>query len=220
MIEIVPNDTGNVMHHFAEEIRSVSRETMKTKEVCDLLSGRSIEISITNKEKELLNYDCLILSTEIRIRPAEAARDEKTELKNITNELKELAKFFDIPVITAQQLNRNGAAVVAAALQANKEDVTRLVGRDAVAGAWEIIENSDWVRIVNRVSKKHQKTFQLIIVNDLDDPSDELTFAIVHGAEDLDPKDIFADVRPIYGFELVKDAYRKALITTLRELVN
>lgn len=136
MIEIVPNDTGNVMHHFAEEIRSVFREAMKTKEVCDLLSDRSIEISITNKEKELLNYDCLILSTEIR------------------------------------------------------------------------------------VSKKYQKTFQLIIVNDLDDPSDELTFAIVHGDEDLDPKDIFADVRPIYGFELVKDAYREALLTTLRELVN
>ena len=136
MIEIVPNDTGHVMRHFAEEIRSVSRETMKTKEVCDLLSGRSIDISITDKEKELLNYDCLILSTEIL------------------------------------------------------------------------------------VSNKHPKIFQLIIVNDLDDPSDELTFAIVHGAEDLDPKDIFADVRPIYGFEFVKDAYREALLATLREFMN
>lgn len=136
MIEIVPNDTGNVMHHFAEEIRSVFRDTMKTKEVCDLLSGRSIDISITDKEKELLNYDCLILSTEIL------------------------------------------------------------------------------------VSKKHPKIFQLVIVNDLDDPSDELTFAIVHGAEDLDPKDIFADVRPIYGFELVKDAYREALLATLREFMK
>lgn len=136
MIEIVPNDTGNVMHHFAEEIRSVFRETMKTKEVCDLLSGRSIDISITDKEKELLNYDCLILSTEIL------------------------------------------------------------------------------------VSNKHPKIFQLVIVNDLDDPSDELTFAIVHGAEDLDPKYIFADVRPIYGFEFVKDAYREALLATLREFMN
>ena len=73
-----------------------------------------------------------------RIRPAERANDEKTELKNISNELKEVAKFFDIAVITAQQLNRSGASVVDAALQANKEDVTRLVGRDAIAGAWEI----------------------------------------------------------------------------------
>lgn len=134
MIEIVPNDTGNVMRHFVEEIRSVSRETMKTKEVCDLLSGRSIDISITDKEKELLNYDCLILSTEIL------------------------------------------------------------------------------------VSKKYSKIFHLVICNDLDDPSDDLSFVIVHGADYLDPKDIFADVHPIYGFELIKDAYREALLTTLREL--
>lgn len=80
----------------------------------------------------------LIVDYLKRIKPAEKANDEKTELKNITNELKEVAKHFDIPVITAQQLNRSGAAVVDAALQAKKEDVTRLVGRDSVAGAWEI----------------------------------------------------------------------------------
>ena len=80
----------------------------------------------------------LILDYMKRIRPAERASDEKTELKNITNELKELAKFYDIPCITAQQLNRSGAAVVDSALQAKKEDVTRLVGRDSIAGAWEI----------------------------------------------------------------------------------
>ena len=81
---------------------------------------------------------CLILDYLKRIRPAEKADSEKEELKNITNELKELAKFFDISVISAQQLNRSGASVVDAALQAKKEDVTRLVGRDAVATAWEI----------------------------------------------------------------------------------
>ena len=34
-------------------------------------------------------------------------------------------------------------------MQAKKEDVTRLVGRDGIAGAWEIIENSDVVIIIN-----------------------------------------------------------------------
>lgn len=81
----------------------------------------------------------LIVDYLKRLRPFERAQSEKEELKNITNELKELAKHFDIPVITAQQLNRTGASVVDAALQANKEDVTRLVGRDAIAGAWEIV---------------------------------------------------------------------------------
>ena len=40
--------------------------------------------------------------------------------------------------ITAQQLNRVAASVVDSALQAKKEDVTKLVGRDGIAGAWEI----------------------------------------------------------------------------------
>ena len=40
----------------------------------------------------------LIVDYLKRVRPAEKAASEKEELKNITNELKELAKFFDIPV--------------------------------------------------------------------------------------------------------------------------
>ena len=80
----------------------------------------------------------LVLDYLKRIRPSEKAATEKEELKNITNELKTLAKKMDIPVITAQQLNRTASSVVDAALQNKKEDVTRLVGRDGVSGAWEI----------------------------------------------------------------------------------
>ena len=95
----------------------------------------------------------LIVDYMKRIRPFEKASDEKGELKNITNELKELGKFYDMPVITAQQLNRTSATVVDAAIQNNKEDVTRLVGSTGVASAWEIIENSDCVIIVNPETK-------------------------------------------------------------------
>lgn len=104
----------------------------------------------------------LIVDYMKRIRPFEKADNEKTELKNITNELKELGKFFDIPVITAQQLNRSGATVVDAAMQAKKDDVTRLVGRDAIAGAWEILENSDFTCIINPEVK--QDTGELYLI--------------------------------------------------------
>ena len=95
----------------------------------------------------------LIIDYMKRIRPFEPATEERIELKNITNELKEVAKFYDIPVITAQQLNRAGATVIDAAIQARKEDVTRLVGRDSIAGAWEIQENSDFTCIINPETK-------------------------------------------------------------------
>lgn len=84
-----------------------------------------------------------------RMRPAQKGANEKEDLKNLTNELKTLAKNLRLSVVTAQQLNRTSSTVVDSALQANKEDVTRLVGRDGVGSAWEIVENSDWLCVVN-----------------------------------------------------------------------
>lgn len=155
-------DNDDIRNYSAKQIKKKMREKGNLK----LTNDDNIDIIIKEfKNRELDTNDlytiindlsdegveviALVLDYMKRIRPAEKANDEKTELKNITNELKELAKFFDIPVITAQQLNRSSASIVDAALQAKKEDVTRLVGRDGIAGSWEIIENSDVVIIVN-----------------------------------------------------------------------
>ena len=108
----------------------------------------------------------LIVDYVKRLRPAEKAQSEKEELKNITNELKSIATIEDIPVITAQQLNRSAASVVDAAIQNDKENVTMMIGRDGVAGAWEIIENSDMVIIINQERKRDTNelymTFKLL----------------------------------------------------------
>jgi len=96
-----------------------------------------------------------------RIRPAERSKDEKEELKNITNELKSLGQHYDIPVITAHQLNRDAASTVDAAMQANKTDLARLLGRGQVGSAWEVIENADWVCIINVEKKKSTGQYYL-----------------------------------------------------------
>jgi len=108
------------------------------------------DLSDDGKEVVLLSLDYIK-----RIRPAEKGRDEKEELKNISNELKTLAISYDIPVVTAHQLNRAGAAVVDAAMQANKEDLGKFLGRANIGSAWELVENSDVVIILN-VEKKRQ----------------------------------------------------------------
>ena len=108
---------------------------------------------IQDLDDEGVEVVALILDYLKRIKPAEKGQSEKEELKNITNELKDLATYWDIPVISAQQLNRTASAIVDAAIQAKKSDVTKLVGRDGVAGAWEIIENSDVVIIINQEKK-------------------------------------------------------------------
>ena len=53
---------------------------------------------IQDLEDEGIEVITLILDYLKRIRPAEKGANEKEELKNITNELKSLANYFDIPV--------------------------------------------------------------------------------------------------------------------------
>ena len=78
----------------------------------------------------------LILDYIKRIRPAEPAKDEKAELKNVTNELKTIAIDVDIPVITAHQLNREAAATIDAAMTSDKEDLARFVGRANIGSSY------------------------------------------------------------------------------------
>lgn len=108
----------------------------------------------------------LVLDYIKRIAPTEKAENEKGELKNISNELKSLAVTKDIPVITAQQLNRVASSVVDSALQAKKEDLGKLIGREGIAGAWELLENVDWCCVLNQEVKRDTDilymTFKLI----------------------------------------------------------
>lgn len=63
----------------------------------------------------------LVVNYMKRMGHTERANGEKTELKNISNELKEVAEYFNIPVTTAQQLSRSSASIVDAALQTKEE---------------------------------------------------------------------------------------------------
>lgn len=153
----------------------------------------------------------LIVDYIKRLRPAERAMTEKEELKNISNELKEIAKFYDIPCITAQQLNRTGMSVVDAAIQNNKEDVTRLVGSDSIAGAWELLENSDWVCIINPEVKRD--TGQLFLTFKLlkrryrsRDDDDRMTYFNQPYEEDN-------DIRLVEDIELPKSVALESLAT-------
>jgi len=103
----------------------------------------------------------LVLDYLKRIKPAEYSKEEKTELKNITNELKTIALEYDIPVVTAHQLNRAGANTIDAAMMSNKEDLARFLGRSNVGSAWEIVENCDWVCIINVEKKRSTGQYYL-----------------------------------------------------------
>lgn len=105
---------------------------------------------IEDLEDENREIIALIFDYIKRIRSANPSNDERIQLKNASNELKDLAVRLDIPVITAQQINRAGNVVVEEAIRAGKVDVARNLGATDVALAWDLIENSDWVGIINQ----------------------------------------------------------------------
>lgn len=84
-----------------------------------------------------------------RLRPARRGKDEKEDLKNVTNELRAVAIDYHIPIVSAQQLNRSGMQIVKAAERNGESDLARLLGPENISTAIEIQENADMTIILN-----------------------------------------------------------------------
>lgn len=163
-MEVCPEDIRNFTpKQVIDKLRKGGKLTLTDENNIDIIikffPNRSIDTNdlygiIQDLADDGIETIALILDYIKRIRPAESGNSEKEELKNISNELKNLAAFFDIAVITAQQLNRVASSVVDSAMQAKKEDLAQLIGRDGVAGAWELLENADWVCVLNQEVKR------------------------------------------------------------------
>lgn len=96
-----------------------------------------------------------------RIRPAFSRGDLRLDLGEVVNDFKVFANEKDIPVISDSHLNRDGARVVDMALSANKQDVTRLIGRANVGESMLMIDNTDCGIILNKEYDKAGKEYMI-----------------------------------------------------------
>ena len=79
-----------------------------------------------------------------RIRPVENNdRDERFRLGTVINDFKNFAVAKDIPVITASQMNRDGARIVDDSRASNKSDIIKKIGRTNIGESSQIDENLD-----------------------------------------------------------------------------
>lgn len=109
---------------------------------------------IQDLREENLEVCALVLDYIKRIEPANPTPDnEKLELNHICNELKALAVIEDIPVITAHQLNRAAISVMDNASRQGKGDTLKLVGREHIGSAWEVVETADFLALCNLTYK-------------------------------------------------------------------
>lgn len=82
--------------------------------------------------------------------------DEHVRTANAAKELKNLAINLDIPVITAQQVNRGGNSIIDAAMREDKHDVAKFIGMSDTGSAWALMEECDFVCVINL--EKHRAT--------------------------------------------------------------
>lgn len=75
--------------------------------------------------------------------------DERLRLSYAARELSDLAIEFDIPVISAMQINREGNSILESTMQNNKEDVARFMGNSFVGNCWDMIQTADWVCFID-----------------------------------------------------------------------
>lgn len=80
--------------------------------------------------------------------------DERTRISYAGRELKALAQYYDIPVITAMQINREGNSILEATMQDNKEDIGRFIGNSYIGQCWDLVQESDWVCFINLEMQK------------------------------------------------------------------
>jgi replicative DNA helicase len=81
---------------------------------------------LENKNKKVI---CIILDYLKKIESTKDNNgDERLRLSYVSKELKSMAEFLQIPLITAMQLNREGNGILDAAMRDNKQDVANFVG--------------------------------------------------------------------------------------------
>lgn len=110
------------------------------------------EIHVYMKELREKGYEpiCIILDYIKRIDSVHNSNgDERVRMSFVAKELKTIAQYYEIPMITAMQLNREGNSIIDAAMRESKQDVARFVGSSSIGNAWDIIEDSDWVCLIN-----------------------------------------------------------------------
>ena len=116
------------------------------------LEINTAEIHVYIKELREKGYMpiCIILDYIKRIDSVHNSNgDERVRMSFVAKELKSIAQYYEIPMITAMQLNREGNSIIDAAMRESKQDVARFVGSSSIGNAWDIIEDSDWVCLIN-----------------------------------------------------------------------
>ena len=76
--------------------------------------------------------------------------DPYLKLGIITDDLSIMAKDYEIPIVTASQLNRKADEIIDGAFSSKKVDIGKLLGRSMVSDSRQILDNIDRAFVINK----------------------------------------------------------------------
>ena len=126
--------------------------SITTQEIRDLID----ELEVEGREVILVSFDYIG-----RIRSQVRTRDEKETLGNVTNELRQIAIDYQIPVVSAQQFNRPAIATINEGMRNGKADLIRFLGAEHIGSAIEIQQNADMTIGLNLERKQDNQLLYL-----------------------------------------------------------
>lgn len=139
------------------------------------MSTADIYTIINELADEGFKVIAVILDYIARIASVTNSQEERFRLANVAKELKGIATYYSIPVITAQQVNREGNGIIDAAMRDDKADLAKFLGTTAVSESYGLIFEADWVALVNlekrRSDDKWFLTFNRLKIRGKQDPA-------------------------------------------------
>lgn len=139
------------------------------------MSTADIYTIINGMADEGYKVIAVILDYIARVKSVITTTEERYRLANVAKELKAIATYYSIPVITAQQVNREGNGIIDAAMRDDKADLAKFLGTTAVAESYGLIYEADWVALVNlekrRSDNKWFLTFNRLKIRGKQDPT-------------------------------------------------
>lgn len=143
-----------------------------------------IDRMIADYEKDGIHIVAVVQDYIEKLNPKFKFTELRHALGSIATELSELAKKYNIPVISAAQLNRTASSTIDNAIANNKKNTTKLLGKQNVSESWDMMKNVDAAVIINREvddrsgSEKEYLGFKLEKYRGK--PSDDKIFLFLH----------------------------------------
>lgn len=162
------NMTDRPVDQVINEMRTTGQLALNTPNDMDIIikyvPDFSVDTSYLYDLTEDLRDDgkevcCLIQDYIRKIRPVNYTNDTYSDLGAVVGEFKNYAIYYEVPVISASQCNREAANIIDQKRKNNKSDLVKEIGRSNVGDSVLIINNSDAVIMLTPELTKDGKKF-------------------------------------------------------------